>query len=868
MILDFNPKANVYVLKVDRKDPENNIQDLMQSHGLDFSLPDSTGAEAVLFTREPYCAATFHKSATPRALQELKPILVEIESSWQLDSKANIKTPYGEELWGFQKANIEYALKRKHTLIGDQPGLGKAQPLWAKVLTPKGWVKMGDIKLGQNLCTSYGKSARVVGVYDRGVMDVFKFTFNDGATCYASIDHLWKVRAHGPGAPEWFHAPTWELQDRLARGQRLEIPLVAPHQGIEGPPLVSAYLLGILLGDGCVRGNTVKLSSADPEIVARCKLIAKHYGADVVFSSGVDWRFNKVAELRRRLSKLDIMGHKAQTKRVPHRYLHGNRKVRLEILQGLMDSDGWCCSDGNNTGFASTSEGLADDVIALVRSLGGIARKIIKKGSWSVTINMAVCPFWLKRKADKWHPYKSYVPSRWLKKIEKYSTEPVRCISVASKDRLYITDDYVVTHNTPTAICFANEINAKRVLVICPANIRLQWVKKIRQWTTLEWPYIVHPILNGKHGVHPTADYTVVSYDLARTPAIGKALAKGLYDVIILDEAHYCKTIDSRRTRAIFGGGQDRQFAPLASRAGAILALTGTPLPNRPREAYTLIRGLCWDAADWASEDSFKARFNPSIRRETICPKTGQTKIWIDERSGRHAELQNRMRGNFMTRHLKREVMPWLKMPQYDLISVEETKAVKQALQAESLLDIDPENLEGADAAVLGHIAVVRKQMGIALAPQVADYIDMLIDGGEEKLVVFAWHIEVLNILEERFRKHGVLRIDGSTSATKKQKLVDEFIKDPRKRVIVGNILSMGTGTDGLQDVAGHGLIAEPDWTPGNNIQCFDRLDRGLQTRTVQGDIFVAPGSFAERILASALRKNQIVHKALDRRIG
>ena len=63
------------------------------------------------------------------------------------------------------------------------------------------------------------------------------------------------------------------------------------------------------------------------------------------------------------------------------------------------------------------------------------------------------------------------------------------------------------------------------------------------------------------------ANWTIVSYELARTEAIAKALAKGYYDVIILDEAHYLKTIDSRRTRAVFGGGKDRTFEPLASRA-------------------------------------------------------------------------------------------------------------------------------------------------------------------------------------------------------------------------------------------------------------------------------------------------------------
>lgn len=435
-------------------------------------------------------------------------------------------------------------------------------------------------------------------------------------------------------------------------------------------------------------------------------------------------------------------------------------------------------------------------------------------------------------------------------------------IEYALRRRNCLIGDQPGLGKTPIAICYANEAAARRVLVICPASIRLQWVNKIREWTTMRWPYHVHSILHGRSGVHPTAEWTVVSYDLARTEAIGKALAKGTYDVLILDEAHYLKTPDSRRTRAVFGGGESQLFDHLAGRCGSILALTGTPLPNRPREAYTLARGLCFDAIDFASEDHFRERFNPSMTVDL-----GQGRRAIDERTGRHAELQARLRANFMVRHLKRDVMPQLKLPTYDIIQLEGTTAVRQALEAESLLDIDPDDLAGADAEVLGHVSVVRRMMGIALAPQVADYMDMLIEGGEEKLVLFGWHIEVLNILQERLAKHGLVRIDGSTSSKQKEARIELFRTDPSCQICLGNIQSMGVGTDGLQDVSCHALIAEPSWTPGDNIQAFDRLDRGGQMRAVQGDIFVASGSFAERVLASALRKLQTTHKALDRRM-
>ncbi len=423
---------------------------------------------------------------------------------------------------------------------------------------------------------------------------------------------------------------------------------------------------------------------------------------------------------------------------------------------------------------------------------------------------------------------------------------------------------------TPTAIVYANEIQAARVLVICPASIRFQWLRKIGEWSTMGKSYkvpntLAYAVYNGRGGVHPDAAWTVVSYELARSPGILAALRQTKYDLLILDEAHYLKSGGARRTRAVFGGGHDPLYhEALSESAKRVVALTGTPLPNRPREAYTIGRHFCHEAFDWLSEDRFNERFNP-IEYRDITRKDGSIARVSDERSGRHAELQNRLRANFMCRHLKREVMTSLKYPVFDLVRVEETTAVKAALKAESLLGIDPEHLEGANAEVFGHIAEARRIMGEAMGPQVADYVATLLNGGEEKITLFYWHISVGKILMDSLARFGAVRIDGSTSPLVKEALIAKFRTDPKCRVIMGNILSLGTGTDGLQDVCSYGILAEPDWVMGNMTQCFDRLDRGGQRHLVRGDIMVAPNSLAEKVLASSLRKGLVVHNALDR---
>ena len=296
------------------------------------------------------------------------------------------------------------------------------------------------------------------------------------------------------------------------------------------------------------------------------------------------------------------------------------------------------------------------------------------------------------------------------------------------------------------------------------------------------------------------------------------------------------------------------------------LALTGTPSPNRPSELYGLCRALNWDSIDWLSYKRFRERYNPQSKG-----KTSTGKVWAHEEEGRLPELQNRLRAYIMCRHQMKDVRHQLKAafpdPIYDLIYLEETRAIKLALEAERMLDIDPENLAGADFKILGAISTVRKQMGLAMAPQVAGYLQTLLVGGEQKLVIFTWHTEVTDYLVRALAPWLPLWTDGRSTGAK-DRIVQEFIKNPQRDVLIGNILTLGTGTDEIQFIANHCLFAEPDWVPGNNDQCVKRLARVGQLSRVLADFFLVRASMAEKVLATALRKGGTLHKTLDARVG
>ena len=413
---------------------------------------------------------------------------------------------------------------------------------------------------------------------------------------------------------------------------------------------------------------------------------------------------------------------------------------------------------------------------------------------------------------------------------------------------------------TIQAIALANLRGCKRVLVVCPANVRPQWARQIKIWSTLP-KVVVYPVFKSSDGVHPTANYVITSFEVARD-GLWDTLRSYKWDLLVIDEGHYLKTPDAARTRALFGAGKQskcryRGTGGIAERAEQIVALTGTPLPNRPRECFTLANALDPSSIDWMNFNSFKDRFNPGGRDMD----SGAT--W--EYTARLPELNARLRCNFMVRRLKEDVLKDLPAKRYEIVPVEMTGKIAMALHAEKMLDFDEEEmLRRSGGKIDGAISTVRRQMGEAMAPAVLEHLLTLLDGGVDKLVVFAHHHSVLAVLQNGLALHGVLRVDGNTSAKGKHGAVEKFKFDPRLKVFLGQMQSIATGTDGLQDVATHCVLAEGSWVHGDNEQAVDRLHRMGQKGSVLAQLMVAPGSISERILGRSISKGRTVQKVLD----
>jgi phosphate starvation-inducible PhoH-like protein len=362
---------------------------------------------------------------------------------------------------------------------------GRAQPVSSPVLTPDGFRPIGDLEVGDLVVGSNGEPTLVLGVYRQGERDIFRLSTQDGASTLASADHLWAVRTSDDRrrSKPYRVLTTAAMMGKLraAHQHRYELPMLS--QPVCFPPRdvpMDPYTLGLLLGDGCLTGSTTpSFATGDPELVVALEerlrgIVARHTG-------GSDYALNRITRpgdavtianrVTAAVRELDLWGAKSETKFVPDVYLYNTSEVRLAVLQGLLDSDGRPVMQAKGTcriSYTTTSPRLRDDVTFLVRSLGGIVyggtRPAVGRSPGrangrpgdhrndvyclDLRLPANVEPFRLRRKLEKYRAAGGGRPMRFVDRIEPVGTAEAVCIEVAAPDSLYITDDFLLTHNT------------------------------------------------------------------------------------------------------------------------------------------------------------------------------------------------------------------------------------------------------------------------------------------------------------------------------------------------------------------------------------------------------------------------------------
>lgn len=330
----------------------------------------------------------------------------------------------------------------------------KGQPYDSKVLTPFGWRDMGSLKLGDVVSNPDGGDQLVLGVQELGKRDIYLVKFSDGSEVECTKDHIWDVSLHGRA---WKSMTLEEIMNTSLRsGKHLsyEIPITEPvfyAQGGDSLP-VDPYLLGLLIGDGSLT-KQVRLWSADEEIFARAEALIPEgvfVGARTEGSGVSGVTFRKMQPVMR---SLGLMEKRSWEKEIPERYLRTTSADRLALLQGLMDTDGTSARPNNSPSYCTVSKVLANQVVELVQSLGGVATicKVSTSGrdAYQIKVRLSINPFRLTRKAEQWDSVvRKHGIRRKIVSIELSRTAESRCILVSGDSHRYITDNFVVTHNT------------------------------------------------------------------------------------------------------------------------------------------------------------------------------------------------------------------------------------------------------------------------------------------------------------------------------------------------------------------------------------------------------------------------------------
>ena len=759
-------------------------------------------------------------------------------------------------------------------------GLGKAQPLWAKLLTPSGWSLMADITIGDFVIGADGEPTEVIGVYPQGIKDVYRITFSDGSITECCDEHLWRVYSPGSkgrhlllGLKEFKH----KLIDKNGN-RKWFIPLIRQVEFKTRKVPIPSYLIGYLLANGCLTGNDgIGLTIPDKEIVGKLAgmlpsgLILKRKNK----SDSIGYRIVKKEGRKEQgpnvlLSALRALGMYSKysyEKKIPELYLYNSASIRLDLLRGLMDGDGWA---QNNTAafFSSSSKQLTNGVRELVMSFGGTAKesvnlepkythngeKKIGRPSYRLSISLPneINPFSLKRKAEGVKTRTKYFPSRSFKKVELIGQAECQCIQVAAPNGLYVTDDYIVTHNTPIALWrFKDRKDLWPGLIICPAFLKNKWQREAAKHLNM-----AASVLSGftprKRKLLRDKQLLIANYDILGPRARKNgSLFDGWLEYLIDTVKPGMVVIDESQNLSM-GARWTEYTRRISNQAGGVLALSGTPFLNYP-------------AGMWPTLNIVRPDLYPSFTPFAVkhcSPKLVRGKYQY-KGAVKLDELRKDLLGTMLFRVRKQDVLKDLPPKIRMVVPVELSDPKRYRQEVEKFLF---SGHSGDDKKALNWLSELKYLAAELKMQAVYQWIDNFLESTDEKLLVFGWHRALLEGLQNRYKKLSVL-IYGSDSPKQRDAAEWAFQNSPNCRILFGNMKAAGVGLD--LTAARNVLFCELAWNPATHLQCEDRCwGRMNDLHGANVYYLVAEGTVEAFLCDLNQRKMGFVEEVLDGEVG
>lgn len=392
--------------------------------------------------------------------------------------------------------------------------------------------------------------------------------------------------------------------------------------------------------------------------------------------------------------------------------------------------------------------------------------------------------------------------------------------------------------------------DARRVLIVCPASLKLNWARECERW-------LVEP---GEVGVagkkFPTgADVVIVNYDILGK---WKQQLAGAWDVLVADECHYVKNKDAKRSKALY-----------AIEARRKLFLTGTPILNRPMELWAIVSFLA--PGEFPKFWDFAKRYCNPIKNNFGWEFVGATNL---------DELHERLSGTIMVRRTKAEVLPDLPPKRRQVIELASEHAagliaveagaweehrrrlgeLRALRKAGSGSEAQLEALRAGVNAAFGELAKLRQDTALAKVPLVIEHVKGVLEEAG-KVVLFAHHRAVIAELAEPFGDAAVT-LTGDHSSAQRQAAVDRFQEDPSCRLFIGSITAAGFGL--TLTASSNVVFAELDWVPAHLTQAEDRTHRIGQKESVLVQHLVLEDSLDARMVGTLLKKQRVIDQVVD----
>lgn len=790
------------------------------------------------------------------------------DTDWVAD-----KLPAEITLRGYQMAAVEAILKFKRGILGFEPGMGKRLAEGTPILTPNGWFAIESLKIGDLVIGQDGTAYPVTGIFHEEDRPLYRVTFQDDTWIDADDEHLWTAKLYAKG--NWKEVTTQEILNYGLKDQdgkrKWRIPMANPITGFTDQSLNDdPYILGVVAGDGSVgweyrNSNKVRWDiNTDLEILEAIE-------ATNIKTEANDCDYNADGAV----ILTDLAPASSAFKKIPASYLLGSLKERHALLQGLLDTDGSPIETGGIE-FCSTSTHLVDAVCELTRSLGGIVNNRFpassdftyngenKTGLPAERVNIKlpanVAPFRLKRKLDLWVPPTKYNPVKIIDSIERIENGPGYCIAIDSPDHLYVAKDYIVTHNTPTALTVIANTVGKAIIVIPPSLTYDPWTKEIKRL----FPDLTFEVLTGRTPWEIDDGTNIVIVGDSVVSNWEKVLIDWDASIVVVDEAQRHKNPKAQRAAATANIAES-----VRNNNGTVIELTGTLATNAAHEVW-MPANIAGIAKTISGKGTHKAWNNKwcfmddmpveMYVKDSDGKKKSKKQVWIQVPKGCKDPmgLHDALRQTAYIRVQREDVVD---MPDKMLVQHSVTGSAKGLKEYNNILNHfeewyvkqggDIDKIKGSEKLV--QLGKLIEAAALAKIDAAAEYVSALVEQ-QEQVVVMAHHKAAVRAFQNALDATSVT-FTGSESPQQKADAVEKF-KSGKAQVFIGNISSAGVGLN-LENAC-HLVFIQFPWSPAEFIQASDRIYRITQERKCTIHSLFLDNSVEEHVLTVLENKGKI----------